>query len=78
MESRPLRWYEALLAVACFYAYGRLLWFVIQRRRYNRTHNSRVFLVSMWDIPHFFFEFFCLPILAVRWLMRRRLSGKKQ
>ncbi len=48
------QWFYWIIGLAGIYALLRLLWFIPQRLKYNRTHRIKVWVVSMGDIPYFF------------------------
>ncbi|HEX7723023.1 MAG TPA: hypothetical protein VF397_12745 [Pyrinomonadaceae bacterium] len=57
-------WFYRIIALAAIYALIRLLWYIPQRVKYNRTHRQSILVVSMGDVPYFFVEFFLLPYLG--------------
>jgi len=66
-----LGWCGIAIVAAGYYAYARLLFIIIQRWRYNKSHNRKVFMVSMFDIPSLMIEFFMLPVIAIKWIKKR-------
>ena len=69
-----MRYVELVVTLASIYAFLRLLYMIVRRIQYNRSHRP-IWVVSMGDIPYFFFEFFGLPYLIVRWLLTRQKRG---